>query len=134
MPLEQAGMALFERALYGGERRGPWRADAEASWEMFERALALDPSSLDARIGRGFAALVRTVFEPEWLERAIADFREVVRAAPDLPRGRIGLGDALTQAKLWKEAAAQYERAIELDPALRGPYGPALEECRSRGK
>ena len=131
---EQSGWALFERAVYVGEHKGPWRADAEAAWARFDEVLKLDSTSLDGRLGRGFAALIRTVFGSEWLDRAIADFSEAVRAAPRMPRARVGLGDAFRQARRWKEAAAEYERAIELDPALREPYGPVLEECRAHIK
>src|SRR5271155_264085 len=53
---------------------------------------------------------------------AIAEFREATKAAPDLPAGFVGLGQALMQSGDYPGAVAPLKRALELNPDLPGAH------------
>jgi tetratricopeptide (TPR) repeat protein len=51
---------------------------------------------------------------------AAAEFRKATEAAPDLPAGFVGLGQALMQTGDYQGAIAPLKRALELNPELPG--------------
>jgi tetratricopeptide (TPR) repeat protein len=53
---------------------------------------------------------------------AVAEFREATKAAPDLPAGFVGLGQALMQLGDYQGAATPLKRALELNPDLPGAH------------
>jgi tetratricopeptide (TPR) repeat protein len=54
--------------------------------------------------------------------QAVAEFREVTNAAPDLAAGFVGLGQALMQSGDYPGAVAPLKRALELNPDLPGAH------------
>ena len=53
---------------------------------------------------------------------AVTEFREATKAAPDLPAGFVGLGQALMQSGDYQGAVAPLKRALELNPDLPGAH------------
>ena len=53
---------------------------------------------------------------------AVAEFRKVTAAAPELPAGFVGLGQALMQAGDYQAAIPPLKRALELNPDLPGAH------------
>jgi tetratricopeptide (TPR) repeat protein len=53
-------------------------------------------------------------------QEAAAEFRKATEAAPDLPAGFVGLGQALMQSGDYQAAIRPLKRAIELNPDLQG--------------
>jgi len=53
---------------------------------------------------------------------AVAEFRKATEAAPELPAGFVGLGQALMQAGDYPGAVAPLKRALELNPDLAGAH------------
>src|SRR5260370_34255327 len=51
---------------------------------------------------------------------AVAAFRKATEAAPELPAGFVGLGQALMQSGDYRSAIAPLKRALELNPDLPG--------------
>jgi tetratricopeptide (TPR) repeat protein len=51
---------------------------------------------------------------------AATEFRKATEAAPDLPAGFVGLGQALMQAGDYQGAVIPLKRALELNPSLQG--------------
>ncbi|HSS44330.1 MAG TPA: tetratricopeptide repeat protein, partial [Thermoanaerobaculia bacterium] len=89
------------------QRQGDYAA-AEAE---FAAALARDPKSLAARIGRGVAREARGD-----LSAAAEDYLEAVRLDPKNPDANLRLGLALVTLKKNALGRRYLERTIELDP------------------
>jgi tetratricopeptide (TPR) repeat protein len=53
---------------------------------------------------------------------AVSEFRNATQAAPDLPSGFVGLGQALMQAGDYPGAIPPLKRAVELNPELPGAH------------
>jgi tetratricopeptide (TPR) repeat protein len=53
---------------------------------------------------------------------AVAEFREATKAAPELPAGFVGLGQALMQSADYQGAVSPLKRALELNPDLPGAH------------
>jgi tetratricopeptide (TPR) repeat protein len=53
---------------------------------------------------------------------AVAEFRKTTEAAPELPAGFVGLGQALMQSGDYRGAVAPLKRALELNPDLSGAH------------
>jgi tetratricopeptide (TPR) repeat protein len=53
---------------------------------------------------------------------AVAEFRKATEAAPELPAGFVGLGQALMQSGDYRGAVAPLKRALELNPDLSGAH------------
>jgi protein O-GlcNAc transferase len=53
---------------------------------------------------------------------AVAEFRKATEAAPELPAGFVGLGQALMQSGDYRGAIAPLKRALELNPDLPGAH------------
>lgn len=82
--------------------------EAEA---VYDRLLAEDPSSAEARLGRGYARAFRGEFE-----RAQADFRRLLSADAGNVGALSGLGYALAWSGAYDDAERQFRAALEHAP------------------
>jgi len=80
---------------------------------LYEAVLARNPGAWMARNNLG---IIRRDRGQNTM--ALADFREVVRLAPNYPQGHNNLGNALLTAGQAASAEAEYRRALELWPAF----------------
>lgn len=99
-PIMNLGLALH---MVGRER--------EAVSE-FQAVLKLEPNHLPARLFLGAAYL--RLKEPA---RALEPLKTFVRAQPNDKEARLLLGEALSSLDRFEEAAKQFEKLTELDPA-----------------
>jgi tetratricopeptide (TPR) repeat protein len=88
-----------------------------AAQEAYSRALVEDMAFWAAHLHLGSLALAAG----DSL-MALSEFRFAVDAEPNLTWPRVMLGEALFRAAQHSEAAAQLERAIELEPYYAQPY------------
>jgi Flp pilus assembly protein TadD len=109
--------AGFRRELAGAHReagralqaRGK-KGDAAAH---LDRALALVPSFLEARVDRGVLLM-----EEGRLEEAAAEFRKALKIAPGAPLVHNNLGYVLEQMGRREDAIAEYREALRLHPGF----------------
>jgi TolB-like protein len=100
---------------------------------LFERALALDPGSVEAklRLARtlvGSALMELSNTRPTDLARAEGLLRQV---SPDSPLAHYEKGQLLRAHRRWQEAIPEYEAAIALDRNSLGAYA-GLGQCKLR--
>ena len=91
--------------------------EAQKAIEEFDKALALEPNSIEALYNKGNA-----LSESGRIEEALAAYDKTLAMQPNFPDGHNNRGRALQQLGRLEEAAAAYERAI----ALRPLYADAL--------
>lgn len=104
----------FGWMLYGyGFFQGGGEQYTRRALEAFERALALDPQSVEARIAKAMYHL-----ESGQVEQAAPLLREVVRLAPNSAMGRWWLGYAYRYAGMLEESVRETNAAFELDPRV----------------
>ena len=99
-PDEATGGGLLRKALRAEERAQP-----EAAWQSYERALTLDPACKEAALALGRIAIERRPGE------AIARLQSVAAALPESAAAAYYLGIALTRAYRDCEAEAELWRA-----------------------
>lgn len=104
---EALGMRYYYAGSYGG---GGTKALAQSE-QALERALKLDPNLLTAG-----ARLTRNHVEKGDLKQAYQDAQELVRRHPDDAQAHFTLSYVLRYAGLAKEAAAECDAALRLDP------------------
>ncbi len=90
------------------------REDAAAARHEYERALAIEPQSPEARLARGMYAM----WAGRNLDQAIGDLSAVVQARPNWSEARRAFGWALRRRGRFDEALDQFERASNLSPRL----------------
>jgi adenylate cyclase len=92
-------------------------ADLQRSFELAQKALALDDSNSDA---------LALVSEIDWLQRqydkSIADGERAVAINPNYAVGYLALSDALVNDLKPEEALRAAEKAIRLDPSREDSY------------
>jgi tetratricopeptide (TPR) repeat protein len=103
----QAGSALLRRASTVDDAR-----------VAFERAVAADPDSALAYAGLAEAQWLKYGLTrgSDWLERATESTKQAQRRNPDLPRVLYVTGTLDFVNSLYELAAAEYQRALELQP------------------
>lgn len=89
------------------------RDDTEAALRAYERAIATDPSRLDARINLG-----RLLHELQRFDEAEQVYRDAIAIRNDDPLLFFNLGVLLDDADRKAEAMQAYEAALRLDPQL----------------
>jgi len=86
-------------------------SDPSEARAAYEKAIALDPSHVDAHVNLG-----RLLHDEGALEGAETHYRAALKVDPDHPVAAFNLGVALDDAGRLDDAAAAYRRAIDLDP------------------
>ena len=86
--------------------------DAERCRLAFQRALAIDPQLIDARLARGQYEL----YIERDLDHAFADLDTVARLRPNSPATLQAMGFVLRRRGRWVESLPYFERASALDP------------------
>jgi serine/threonine-protein kinase len=104
---EALGMRYYYEGSYGGSGT---KALAQSE-SALERALKLDPNLLTAG-----ARLTRNHVEKGDLTQAYRDAQELVRRHPESAQAHFTLAYVLRYAGLAREAAAECEQALRLDP------------------
>jgi tetratricopeptide (TPR) repeat protein len=98
-----------------------WSTEANAGGaiEAFSRAVATDESFADAHAGlaRALWHQYRNTFEASLVDRALQEARRAVELAPELPEAQLALGVVQLGRGRSAEAAAAFERALEMAPA-----------------
>ncbi|HEX8009780.1 MAG TPA: tetratricopeptide repeat protein [Casimicrobiaceae bacterium] len=89
------------------------KEDPEAALAAYERAVAVDPSLLDAQINLG-----RLLHETRRLAKAERVYREAVKPCGSDPVLLYNLGVLLDDMDRQAEAAEAYEAALAMDPGL----------------
>jgi adenylate cyclase len=120
-----ANVEAYEFYLRGRKLFQSWtRQNMEFARQMFLRAVAIDPDFASA-----WAGLANTYVDLYRWGRNLRDLEEGQRTGahalgldPNLAEGHVAIGQALAIQRKFKEAAAKFERAIELDPTLFDAY------------
>ena len=86
---------------------------AQEAEQQFELALQLDPANVNARYNLVFA-----LAKAGKLDEAAARLKEVIAAYPNDAGPHNLLGELLMQRHKYREAIAEFDTAIRLDPAL----------------
>ena len=94
---------------------------------LYEQVLSAAPSHAPALFRSGLLEL-----QDGRLDIALARIAQASAAAPDDPRYRIGLGQALQAQSRWGEAAEAYESALRLQPDF-PDISSSLGICLQRG-
>ena len=102
------GMA---QALYNLGNVHRQLGDVQEAIKHIKRALAIEPRHADWRCNLGDLHYVLLQ-----LDAAIANYRAAVEIAPDYGRGYADLGGALLIAGRVEEAAAAFDKVLQLDP------------------
>lgn len=115
--------ALLSRVHTLAYVRSEHPADAERAKLAFERALAIDPRLVDARLARGLYEL----YVIRDLDQAFADLAPVATLRPNSPAAQQAMGLVLRRRGRVAESIPYFQRATDLDP-LNDAYtfGPFL--------
>jgi tetratricopeptide (TPR) repeat protein len=105
------------------------REDAEAARGAYERAIAADPTFLDAYINLG-----SLLHEAEYLAQAERVYRDAIAACGNDPVVLYNLGVLLDDLKRRKEAMEAYEIALRGDPDLADCHYNLALLCKEFGK
>jgi tetratricopeptide (TPR) repeat protein len=93
------------------------------------RAIEADPALSLARLVLGQVLLVRESFD-----EASKLLDAVTRELPRNALAQLAYGRALVGLERWRDAEPALARAINLDPNLRGVYGPLGDACLRNGR
>lgn len=102
----------------GGDDAGAWvrcgmvwtrRRKYATAIESFDRALEIDPDSVEALLGRGNA-----LYALERYDEALGAYDRAVRAGPDRPAPHLARSNALGALGRAEEASAAFACAMEL--------------------
>src|SRR5438270_133697 len=111
----------YEFYLRGRKLFHTWpRQNMEFARQMFARAVAIDPSFALAwaALANAYVDLYRWGRNSRDLEEGQRTSAHALELDPNLAEGHVAIGQALAIQRKFGEAAAEYERAIELDPTL----------------
>jgi adenylate cyclase len=120
-----ANVQAYEFYLRGRKLFQSWtRQNMEFARQMFLRAVAIDPDFASA-----WAGLANTYVDLYRWGRNLRDLEEAQRISahalkldPNLAEAHVAIGQALAIQRRFKDAAAEFERAIGLDPTLFDAY------------
>jgi TolB-like protein len=103
---------IYTLLYYRSERA----EDGSRARSAYERALAIDPALVEARLARGFYEL----YVVKDLERALADLEPVASLRPSSPTAQQALALVLRRRGRMDEALPYLQRAWDLDPLTHG--------------
>lgn len=85
---------------------------------IFDRASALDPLSPALRLnaGRAYGAIYQLTGQAEFLDKALAAYEKAVALDPFYPYHHSALAGFELEIGRWEPAAAEFEKALELQP------------------
>jgi len=86
--------------------------------QVFEGIIAVARESYYGYAGLGAIALAK---EPADLDGAVANLTMAIDLEPDSPTLHANLGEALLRKRLFAESAAEFRKALELDPEKKDP-------------
>jgi adenylate cyclase len=120
-----ANVQAYEFYLRGRKLFQSWtRQNMEFARQMFLRAVAIDPDFASA-----WAGLANTYVDLYRWGRNLRDLEEAQRTSAhalkldlNLAEAHVAIGQALAIQRRFKDGAAEFERAIELDPTLFDAY------------
>jgi adenylate cyclase len=126
----------YEFYLRGRKLFQKWtRQNMELARQMFEQAIKLDPDFANAWAGLATAHVYLFNLrgcEPD-LEKAREASRHALALDPELAEAHVAAGQGLSMEQRYAEAAAEFERAIELDPTLFDAYYYYARSCFKAG-
>ena len=115
----------YEFYLRGRKLFQTWnRQNMEFARQMFARAVAIDPGFAAAWAGlaNAYVDLYRWGRNSHDLEEAQRTSAHALQLDPNLAEAHVAIGQALAIQRQFKDAAAEFERAIELDPTSFDAY------------
>lgn len=119
------GVNAQELHARGRELEG---ADPGAARQAYRRALAIDPTSVDAALDLG-----RSLHVAGRLAEASELYRRVLRRHPDHGIAWFNLGVAQQDTQAWDEALVSYRKAVEHDPRCADAHFNAAHVCERVG-
>ncbi|PYL89353.1 MAG: adenylate/guanylate cyclase domain-containing protein [Verrucomicrobia bacterium] len=126
----------YEFYLRGRKLFQKWtRQNIEFARQMFERAIKLDPGFAGAWAGLATAHVHLFSWrgrEPD-LDNARKASSRALELDPELAEAHVAAGQGLSMEQRYAEAAVEFERAIELDPALFDAYYYYARSCFKAG-
>ena len=126
----------YEFYLRGRKLFQKWtRQNIEFARQMFERAIKLDPGFAGAWAGLATAHVHLFSWrgrEPD-LDNARKASSRALELDPELAEAHVAAGQGLSMEQRYAEAAVEFERAIELDPALFDGYYYYARSCFKAG-
>jgi adenylate cyclase len=120
-----ANVEAYEFYLRGRKLFHSWtRQNMEFARQMFARAVAIDPGFAAAWAGLAntYVDLYRWGRNPRDLEEGQRTSAHALKLDPNLAEAHVAIGQALAIQRQFKDAAAEFERAIELDHTLYDAY------------
>jgi tetratricopeptide (TPR) repeat protein len=103
--------------------------DPEAARDAYRRALALDPTLVDARVNLG-----RIVHEAGDAREAVRLYEEALARSPEDPIIHFNLALALEDAERVGESIEHYQRALALDPDFADAHFNLAGLCELAGR
>jgi adenylate cyclase len=126
----------YEFYLRGRKLFQKWtRQNIELARQMFEQAIKLDADFANAWAGLATAHVYLFSWrgcEPDLHKARDASIRALA-LDPELAEAHVAAGQGLSMEQRYSEAAAEFERAIELDPALFDAYYYYARSCFKAG-
>jgi adenylate cyclase len=126
----------YEFYLRGRKLFQKWtRQSIELARQMFEQAIKLDSDFANAWAGLATAHVYLFNLrgcEPD-LEKAREASSHALALDPELAEAHVAAGQGLSMEQRYNEAAAEFERAIELDPTLFDAYYYYARSCFKAG-
>ena len=119
-----SSVPAYEFYLRGRKLFQKWtRQNIELARQMFQRAIELDPDFADAWAGLATAHvhLFGRDNEPH-LEKAREASDHALKLDPESAEAHVAAGQGFSMEQRYVDAAKEFERAIELDPALFDAY------------
>jgi adenylate cyclase len=130
-----ANVKAYEFYLRGRKLFQKWtRHNINLGREMFERAIAIDPNFAAAWAGLATAHvhLFGCDNEPH-LEKAHEASARALSLDPKAAEAHVAAGQGLSMEQRYADAAAEFERAIELDPTLFDAHYYYARSCFKSG-
>lgn len=103
---------------------------------LFQRALEKDPAyaAATAGLGEAYWRKYQLTHDSRWADAAIGNCQTAAQRGPTLAAAHSCLGRVYTARGEYAEAAAQYQRAVELEPASDEAYGGLASAYEQLGR
>jgi adenylate cyclase len=135
-PVNEEAYTLALQARFFWNRRGP--GDEANAMEYYRRALAIDENYAPAWAGVSVALAVQALAHEIPREAGLAQAYEAAEKAlaldPDLSDAHVRMGQAKLRAGDWSGGAAEFDRALELDPRSPLALGVSAILLKARGR